>query len=162
MKKITIISIVGAVIAAFSGVLYLFSKKVSYTDYLKEVYMGYYSLSNKWISNLHNNINLSGHLKSKGYKSIGVYGLGTLGSLFLNEIQNSGINVEYIIDKGSENFYDCDINIINIGDIKQQKNIDAIIVTPIAHFNEINNELSKLNLKCDVISLEQIVSDAMM
>ena len=69
------------------------------------------------------------------------------------ELENSNIEIKYGIDKNAEAIC-SDIDVVTMQD--QLTEVDAVVVTPIVFFNEIEKELSE-KLDCPIISLEDIL-----
>ena len=63
------------------------------------------------------------------------------------------IQVQYGIDKNADNIY-MDVNIVTMED--ELKPVDAIVVTPIFFFDDIEEELSQ-KIDCPIISLEDVL-----
>ena len=61
--------------------------------------------------------------------------------------------MQYGIDKNADNIY-MDVNIVTMED--ELKPVDAIVVTPIFFFDDIEEELSQ-KIDCPIISLEDVL-----
>jgi hypothetical protein len=116
----------------------------------------YYTLMNKWFVDKCNNISIEIFFENAGYKDIAVYGIGELGKNLLLDLKRGDINVKYIIDKSAE--YSC----IGMGEYivhdlnDNLEDVDVVIVTPIANFDEIKKVLEE-KIKCPIISLEDVI-----
>lgn len=158
-KIIAAIGKIGIFVGAIGGMAY-FNKKTF--NEMKEKYnkqSAYYSLTQQWLLNKHENKELSEYLENYGYKKIAVYGMGTLSELFYHEIRDKEIKVKYFIDKNADEIY-CgmdDIPVVNLKEINMEEEIDAIIVTPVFNFEEIERDLEELGVTTAVVSLEDIV-----
>ena len=102
-------------------------------------------------------IYLCDYLINKGIKNISIYGIGTLGKLFYDEIKDSDIEVSYIVDISKKNQDFHGIPVISVEDIPCQEEVDAVIVTPICNCIDIFNEIEKYNKNILKLSLEQLV-----
>lgn len=109
----------------------------------------------EWLSAKQNDKNIGECLRSRGYQSIAVYGMGYLGERLVDELAGSGVEIRYAIDKDKKNTY-ADIEIKKMED--KLSKVDAIVVTPIYDFWEIEPSLAD-RFKCPIISLEDIVCD---
>ena len=78
--------------------------------------------------------------------------MGDIGKLLLEELSGSTINVKYGIDRKATG--EGEVVVVNPDD-KLEK-VDAIVVTAIAYFDEIEEMLSE-KVNCPIISLEDIV-----
>ncbi len=94
------------------------------------------------------------YFEQHGYNRIAIYGFGILGEILFKMVKGSKIKVMYGID--NEIKCDMDIKIYSIDD-KLEK-VDAIIVTAVFAFEEIEKRLERTVL-CPIISLENIISD---
>lgn len=94
----------------------------------------------------------------RGYKTIAIYGMGSLGKIFYDEIKNSSnIEVKYIIDL---NFRNIKSEIELVGLEKDLPKVDIIVVTPISDFYEIESMLVNINpYENKVVSLEDVIED---
>ena len=76
-----------------------------------------------------------------------------LGERLLDELKDTGIVVRYGIDKNAQNIY-ADVEIKSLDD--ELPEVDAIVVTAVYFFDEIEEELSK-RVEYPIISLEDVV-----
>lgn len=99
--------------------------------------------------------NLGQFFKFHGYEKIAIYGIGDLGEIIYEDISRSDINIEFFIDRNYKNFSRGygNIPVIDIKDIPNQSNVDAILISPIFLCNDIIDNLLKVGCK-----LEQIVN----
>lgn len=88
-------------------------------------------------------------------KKIAIYGYGTLGQMLFHELKDSDIEVEYIIEKKYLKYNSQEVKFIGV-DEKEYKNIDAIIITAIADFSEIETKISK-RTEALIFSLEDVI-----
>ena len=75
------------------------------------------------------------------------------GETLIEELKGSDITIAYGIDKNADSIY-ADIEVFALGD--NLPDVDAVIVTAITYFDEIEEILST-KLKCPVLSLEDIL-----
>ena len=110
---------------------------------------------NQWVKNKQENKQVDNYLINNGYNEIAIYGMSFVGETLLKELQNTEVKVKYCIDKNAEAVYlDNDVQIEVRSEYSQP--VDAIVVTAVAFFNEIQGELNKY-AKCPIISLEDIL-----
>ena len=76
-----------------------------------------------------------------------------VGETLVDELKNSNITVLYGIDQKADSIY-ADVDIVFIEDELQE--VDAIVVTAITFFDEIEEKLSE-KMDCPIISLEDIL-----
>lgn len=116
-------------------------------------YFSLFLLMNRWIEIRQEGKKLSDFLIRNGYRKIAVYGMSYAGETFINELKCSDVSVVYGIDKNADSIY-ADVNIVLPED--DLKPVDAIVVTAITFFNEIEEQLAQ-KVKCPILSLEDIL-----
>ena len=112
-----------------------------------------YMLMCRWIGLKQRNVNIADFLIESGYKRIAVYGMNHIGTLIVEELNNSQVEVAYGIDKNAHDISN------EIAVWKVENNlpyVDAIIVTAMSEFKEIEADLSK-KIKCDIISIDKVI-----
>lgn len=97
--------------------------------------------------------NVADYLLENGYKHIAIYGMHHMGKCLLNELKDSGITVDYAIDKRPENAEEM-IKVYLPED--ELPEVDAVIVTAFYFFDEIEDQLMN-KLECPIISMEDII-----
>lgn len=112
-----------------------------------------FGVLNYWFKLKEDNKDITSYLKKLNYNNIAVYGLGQLGTLFVRELKNSGIRIDYAIDKNIEDFPE-DITIYK-PDVFLPAT-DAIIVTAIMDFGSIADKLAE-KVECPILSLEDVI-----
>ena len=110
-------------------------------------------MMNQWVKVKQDGKNLSSYFMQNGYKKIAIYGMGYVGETLIGELKESGITVAYCIDQRA-GLICTDIDIVSLNDYLEQ--VDAVVVTAIAFFDDIKEKLSK-KLDCPIISLEDIL-----
>ena len=109
----------------------------------------------QWVKVKQDTRNLSEYFIKYGYKKIAIYGMGRAGNTLINELRSTEIMVAYGIDKRADLLY-ADIDIVSIDDTLAE--VDAVVVTAITFYDEIEEQLSK-KISCPIISLEDILFD---
>lgn len=149
---------IGAVGGAIAGIAYCGKKNAEKETMLKERYKVYYELTNQWLRNKNEGKKIDGYFKENHIASIAVYGMGTLGELFCEEIKDSGVKVSYFIDKNADmlNYGMDGIPAVSLDGIAEQEAVDAIVVTPVFDFDEIQEELEAVT-DIELLSLEDVI-----
>lgn len=154
MKKIKYILFI--ILSFFAGFFVsrqlAFKKIVEKTDAVSK-YICLFKFANEWNKLKQKGIGIEKYFKDKGYYSIAIYGMGDLGERFADEIKNTDISIKYAIDRSRKCRY-TDIEIKNIDEILPK--VDAVVVTPIYNFWEIQPSLRD-KVKCPIISLEDVI-----
>ena len=81
--------------------------------------------------------------------------MGITGERLLEELDNTDIDVKYSIDKNAKNIYTV-ANVLSPDETLEE--VDAVIVTTIAYYDEIEEMLSK-KLKCKIVPLDDLIYD---
>ncbi len=122
---------------------------------LSDKHLKLFLMMNQWVKIKQQGNNISDYLESKGYKKIAVYGMSYAGETLIRELKESNVEIKYGIDKNISNFY---TEIETVNDPCLMGDVDAIIVTAITFYNEINEALSH-RVSCPIISLEDILHE---
>ncbi|MBQ4068842.1 MAG: hypothetical protein IJC76_06285 [Lachnospiraceae bacterium] len=149
---------IGAVAGGIAGISYYSKKSIEKSEELQGRYKAYYQLTNQWLMNKNEGKSAASYFAENNIKSIAVYGMGTLGELFYNEIKGTDVKVSYFIDKNADTLYYGldDIAVVGLGDISNQDAVDAIIVTPIFDFDAIEGDLWEVT-DISLVSLEDVI-----
>ena len=113
----------------------------------------FYFLLVRWNRLKNNNQMISDWLKKHNISKIAIYGMKELGFLLYEELKDSDINICYAIDMEAEKIV-CELNVLKPEEISE--NVDAIIVTAIHHYDDIE-ECLKIKGCGEAISLEDII-----
>lgn len=161
MKKAKIIfitSVIGTVIGIGIGVGVIgrgILKRSGKNAELAQKHLQLYLLMNQWVKVKQKNKSIVEYLRDSGYKKIAVYGMNYVGETLIDELKGSDIRVVYGIDKNASDIY-SDIDVVTPDE--ELANVDAVIVTPITFFSEIEDMLS-LKMDCPILSIEDILYD---
>lgn len=113
----------------------------------------YYKMTSKWLEIKNQDKNLSDYFKDNEWKNIAIYGMGELGKRLCEELAESSININYVIDKEAYSKY-SDIKTVSMEE--ELELVDVIVVTPIFDYESIRVSLEeKTNSK--IISLEDVI-----
>ena len=155
MKKMILssLSILGGAAAAAVAVRQVMKKEVEAQWRISEKHLALYRMMDQWVAIKQQGKNLADYFEKMQYKVIAVYGMSYARLRLAEELENSNIEIKYGIDKNAEAIC-SDIDVVTMQD--QLTEVDAVVVTPIVFFNEIEKELSE-KLDCPIISLEDIL-----
>lgn len=110
----------------------------------------------EWMSLKEKNINPADYLKRCNYKRTAVYGMGILGRHLLYDLEKAEIEVAYIIDRRVELKHPkLEIK----GPEDDLEEVDVVVVTAIADFDEIFDELND-RINCPIVSIAEIIQEA--
>lgn len=94
------------------------------------------------------------YLWENGYREVALYGMNYVGEILLQDLGQSEIKVKYAIDKNAKYIR---TGVTMIKPDEKLPEVDMVIVTAIAYFDEIKDNLSK-KISCPIVSLEDILS----
>ena len=114
----------------------------------------YYELLNVWLEMRQKGKTVAPYMKRRGFQRIAIYGMKELGHRLIDELYNTDIIVEYVIDKSQV-----------LGDFvlltpeDELPEVDAIVIAADYYYSEIKRELEK---KCTypIISLRTLLGNA--
>lgn len=124
----------------------------------KEKHEYYFHLLDKWMTLKEKGACAAQYLLDKGYRSIAIYGFGKLGKHLLNELNNTDIEVQYIIDQ-REIGSDGNMTFYRPGEYLPK--VDAVIITAVYYINEVRKTLSLNGLDAAFISIETVIDECM-
>lgn len=116
-------------------------------------HLALFLMMRQWVKVKQEGKNLADYFEKNRYGKIAVYGMGYVGETLIDELKKTGITVLYGIDR-KVNSLCMDLKIVSIDEDLDE--VDAIVVTPITFFDEIEKALSK-KVSCPVISLEDVL-----
>lgn len=155
MKKVSV-SLLSATIGMVTGAMAI---NVKATDEKKKMqqmsdkHFALFMLMNQWVKVKQEGKNLSTYFVKNGYKKIAIYGMSYAGETLVDELKDTDIKVVYGIDKKADSIY-SDIEIVSLED--ELEDVDAVVVTAITFFDEIEENLSD-KVDCPIISLEDVL-----
>ena len=154
MKK-GVVSAVSMIVGGMAGALATGKfdvNKVEEIQTLSDKHLVLFKMMNQWVRVKQDGKNLSSYFEQHGYNKIAVYGMSYAGETLVNELKGSDIEIAYGIDRKEEVFSYIDV-ITMEGSLPE---VDAVVVTAITFFDEIEESL-KRNVTCPIISLEDIL-----
>lgn len=156
MKKNVMSLLIGVVgsIGGFAGGIYLKGKENAKTEDKRIKMVEFYNLLLEWLSIEQQGKNLENYFIEKKYKTIAIYGMKELGDRLYYELKNSNnVQVKYAIDKNADDII-SDLEILKPDDALEP--VDAVVVTAIHYFDEIESDLSCV-IDADIVSLEDVI-----
>ncbi len=130
----------------------VFQKAQSNKEY-SEKHLALFLMMNQWVKVKQEGKQLSTYFEQNHYKKIAIYGMSYAGETLVDELKDTAIEVAYGIDQRADSLF-ADIDIVSIDDL--QNDVDAIVVTAITFFDEIEEKLSE-KVECPIISLEDVL-----
>lgn len=119
-----------------------------------EVLSDHFQLLNHWLEIKLEGKSASTYFKEMGYRHIAIYGMAELANRLSEELSESGILIDYGIDRNIS----CSIARIDKIYFPEDDlpETEAIIVTPYASFDSIKKVLEQ-KVNCPIISLEEVI-----
>lgn len=130
--------------------------KIKERQQLSDKHLSLFLMMNQWVKVKQEGKNLASYFERNGYQKIAIYGMSFAGETLVDELRESNIKVVYGIDKKADTIY-ADINIVTMEEALDE--VDAIVVTAITFFDEIEEQLAE-KVDCPIISLEDILYEA--
>ena len=140
-------------IAAAGAVGKVTGESVAKAQKMSEKHLELFKMMTQWVKVKQEGKNLSSYFEGKGYKSIAIYGMSYAGETLVDELRETSTKVLYGIDQRADNLY-AEVDIVTLED--ELKEVDAIVVTAITFFDEIEEKLSEL-VDYPIISLEDVL-----
>lgn len=138
--------------------------KKKYDNRLEHAYLQsdklqeFYELLLLWLELKQRGGTLYKFFDEREFKSAAIYGMKELGEALCLELETTGIEVNYLIDKNADVIY-SDKQVYTPED--DLPKTDVIIVTAIHYYEEIVSELS-VKAECPVINLTDVIYEALM
>ena len=151
-----LISTFSALVGVVLGIVALgnwASKRINSVQTMADKHEALFLLMNQWVRIKQTGKNLSLYFVKNGYKKIAIYGISYVGETLLDELEKSDVEVAYCIDKNADRII-ADMDIVSVD--TDFEDVDAIVVTAISAFDEIEEKLSN-RVKCPILSLEDIL-----
>ena len=127
----------------------VYAKHVDELQKFKEFYWVFVN----WMSIHHKGRPITQYFKEKGYQTAAIYGMRELGELLYDELYDSEIKIEYVIDQKPGSVY-AEVLVLDPDSILPE--VDVVVVTAIHYYDEIQKVLSQ-KLKCPIVGLNTIV-----
>lgn len=121
----------------------------------KDKYEHYLNILDAWMHLRERGGCLADWFSEKGYGRIGMYGCGTLGKHFLNEMEGSGVEIVYVADQKRERLPDKIPSYLPEAELPEA---DIVVVSATFYYGEIYRKLKEKGIR-NIISLEQIIGE---
>lgn len=128
-------------------------KKADKWQQMSDKHLALFLMMNQWVKIKQKGKNLSEYFRRNNYKNIAIYGMSYAGETLMEDLKDSGICVKYGIDKRADRIYE-EIDVVTMEDDLPE--VDAVVVTAITFFDEIEEELGN-KLNCPILSLEDVL-----
>lgn len=120
---------------------------------LSDKHLALFRMMSQWVAVKQEGKNLADCLKKMGYREIAVYGMSYAGERLVAELKDTDVKIKYGIDQNANNLR-SGLQIYSPED--ELEKVDAVVVTPIFFFDEIEEKL-RGKTDCPIISLEELL-----
>lgn len=131
----------------------MMQKKVDEKKALSDKHLSLFKMMNQWVRVKQEGKKLETYFEANNISKIAIYGMNYAGETLVEELKGSKIQIAYGIDKRAKNLF-ADFPIFSADEPLDK--VDAIVVTPITFFDQIEQELRQ-KIDCNIISLEDIL-----
>ncbi len=155
MKKgvLAVLTSLAGAAAGAVGVGCAAKKKTAKAQQYADKHLALFLLMNQWVKVKQDGKDIPAYLIEQGYKKIAIYGMSYVGETLYHELEDSPVEVAYAIDKRAEGMY-ADVELLSPDD--ELPDVDAVIVTPVFFFDEIEEMLAS-KMDADIVSMEDIL-----
>lgn len=155
MKKgvLAVISALSGAAAGAAGVNRKAKKKEAQLQQYADKHLALYMLMNQWVKVKQENKDIPAYLIKQGYKKVAIYGMNYVGETLYDELKGSEVETAYAIDKNADEIF-APVEVFSPDDSLPE--VDAVIVTPIFFFDEIE-ELLTAKTEAAIVSMEDIL-----
>lgn len=129
--------------------------KIKTQEHYANKHLALYLMMNQWVKVKQQGKNLSSYFEENGYKKIAIYGMNYAGETLVEELKDTDIEIAYGIDKNARSIY-ANVDVVTPDDYLEE--VDAVVVTAITFFDEIEEDLSE-KLSCPIVSLEDVLCE---
>ena len=121
-------------------------------DYSQK-HLSLFLMMTQWVEIKQQGKNVCTYFEKMHLNNIAIYGMSYAGKALIDELEGSEIAVKYAIDRNAKNLR-SNLNLVTPEETFEK--VDAIVVTAIRSFYDIEKELSS-KIDCPIISLESIL-----
>lgn len=133
------------------------SEKISCTlsKNTEKKYWNMFLVNNLWIEIHNKGKSVADYFKQNNIKTVAIYGMGYIGRNLYDELENQGIEIQYVLDRKAEELRDI-LKINNPDD--ELENVDAIVVTVVEQEKEL---IQRLKNCCTylVIGISEVLNE---
>jgi glutamate dehydrogenase/leucine dehydrogenase len=154
-KITTVIKMLFGMSLGYAGGTIINKKVVAKQKKQIDKFKSYYKILNQWMIFLHQDKSLDQYFIQRKYKRIAIYGMGELGNRLYEELENSSVEIVYVIDQEASSIF-VEAEAKEPDEVLEE--VDVIIVTAVFDFDKISEELGS-KISCPVISLEEVIEE---
>ena len=107
----------------------------------------------RWISNIQEGKRIADYFQRNHYQTIAIYGLGCVANRLCEELKNTEIQIQYIIDQNAHLLL-SDQKVIHPDD--NFEDVDVVVVTPAGIYETVKEQIED-KITCPIISVEEVL-----
>lgn len=107
----------------------------------------------RWISNIQEGKRIADYFQRNHYQTIAIYGLGCVANRLCEELKNTEIQIQYIIDQNAHLLL-SDQKVIHPDD--NFEDVDVVVVTPAGIYETVKEQIED-KIACPIISVEEVL-----
>lgn len=107
-----------------------------------------------WLQDFQDGRRVIDFFHKQNYKTVAIYGFGDLGAALASELEDSDVEVKYVIDRAADSVY-TELKVFKPDD--SLPDVDVVVVTAIHYFDDIKTYMEK-RISCPIVSLETVIS----
>ena len=105
-KITTVIKMLFGMSLGYAGGTIINKKVVAKQKKQIDKFKSYYKILNQWMIFLHQDKSLDQYFIQRKYKRIAIYGMGELGNRLYEELENSSVEIVYVIDQEASSIFE--------------------------------------------------------
>ena len=95
---------------------------------------------NQWLIVKQEGKSIAAYLKENNFNKIAIYGMSYAGERLLDDLKGTDIEVAYAVDQNADRMF-AEVEMITKEEIAHQQEVDAVIVTAIYFFDDIEDKI---------------------
>lgn len=158
IMKIILNLAIGIIIGATTVKIFLKKATIKQQASVPSIYEDGFQIFNDWMKLKFEGKTLQKFFDDNRMKKVAIYGFGALGQRLYEDLKQLDVEITYVIDRNADNIRIDGLKVVTLdGELDI---VDAIIVTPIQFFYDIEKDLES-KMSTDIISIEDVVSYCM-
>lgn len=150
-----LVCIILALLSFGCGICLTYKRTLKEIIKVSETYEKFYSMYQmleRFIYCKQTGCSIGDYLRQNGITKVAIYGCGDVGRILYNELLCEKIEIGYGIDRNTKLDFPIEIRSLD----ENLDKVDAVIVTSIAYFSDIEVELKKI-LDCRILALDDVI-----
>jgi len=117
-----------------------------------------YDLTAKWLISELDGLKMIKYFETTKFANLAIYGAGNLGMALIKALEDSKLNICYVIDKNAKFLeFNKHMRLVGLHEIMGLESVDAIIVTVVNGFYDIYHDIKSTGTEAEIISINAII-----